>query len=65
MKTGDKVKVIKIINKDAAGHLENTIGKIGVVVSWVIYQNIKRYKVQFQDGITMETHYYREDELEG
>jgi hypothetical protein len=64
IETRDFVKVIKIIDIEEAHHLENMIGCEGQVVSWIVYKNIKRFKVQFQEGLEYYTSYFREDELE-
>jgi hypothetical protein len=63
IKTGDTVKVEKIIDTDNASHLTSMIGKKGLAISWIIYKNIKRFKVQFQNGTEYYTSYFREDEL--
>lgn len=64
MKTGDKVKVIRIIDQFKADHLVGLQNKEGKIISWVNYKGKKRYKVQFQDGINISTHYLLEEELE-
>lgn len=62
--TGDRVKIVKIIDADDATHLENMIGRIGIAISYIIYKNIKRHKIQFQDGLNYESYYFRQDEIE-
>lgn len=62
--TGDKVKVVKIIDQFKGDHLTGLIGREGLVISWLVYKNIKRYKVQFQDGLEYYSHYFRQDELQ-
>jgi hypothetical protein len=63
IKTGDKVRVEKIIDQFKGDHLKGLIGRKGVVISYIIYKNIKRHKVQFQDGLEYFTGYFRDDEL--
>lgn len=62
--TGDKVKVVRIIDQFKAEHLVNLQNKKGKVISWVNYQGKMRYKVLFQDGINFSTHHLLEEELE-
>jgi guanylate kinase len=63
IKTGDTVKVERIIDTQEANHLVSMINRKGVVISWIVYKQIKRFKVQFQDGTEYFTSYFREDEL--
>jgi ribosomal protein L21E len=59
--TGDKVKIISILNTEEADHLQTFIGETGVIVSWINY-NGYRYKVKIEG--TEDTYYFWESELE-
>lgn len=63
IKTGDKVVVERIIDQFKGDHLVDLIGREGTVISWLVYQHVKRFKVQFQNGLEFISHYFREDEL--
>ncbi|XZH99883.1 hypothetical protein ACSXEK_15740 (plasmid) [Clostridium perfringens] len=58
----DKLKVIKINNKEKAEHLEEYIGQTGEIINRIsITKEDRRYKLRFDDD---NTFYFKEDELE-
>lgn len=58
----DKLKVIKINNKEKVEHLEEYIGQTGEIINRIsITKEDRRYKLRFDDD---NTFYFKEDELE-
>lgn len=58
----DKLKVIKINNKEKADHLEKYEGQVGEIINRIsITKEDRRYKLRFDDS---NTFYFKENELE-
>ena len=61
-KTGNKVKVVRINNKQKAIHLLKFVGSDAEIISWIAFSNgVIKYKLRLDNDLTA---YFREDEIE-